>query len=32
MNSNHSTIQRWINWLDDLEGDLTWQFLNRSCM
>lgn len=30
MNSNHSTIQRWINWLEELEGDETWQFLNHS--
>ena len=30
MNSNHSTIQRWINWLEELEGDKTWQLLNRS--
>lgn len=30
MNSNHSTIQRWINWLEELEGDKTWQFLNHS--
>ena len=31
MNSNHSTIQRWIDWLEELEGDKTWQLLNRSC-
>lgn len=30
MNSNHSTIQRWISWLEELEGDKTWQLLNRS--